>query len=145
MPTTAAFPKATATFNFNPSTNTHKVSESEVVSRMIDTLSQMTQFAGKKEIEVRVDRSGLAETIKHLLEQFNTLQAQHGEVKSENCSLKKLIEASDAENIRLKDTNRVLNEELKNTKMFLTDTRVELERMKTHFDILERKYIDLLK
>jgi hypothetical protein len=38
-----------------------------------------------------------------------------------------------------------MKEELKGTKGLLGDTRVELERMKTHFDILERKYIELLK
>lgn len=73
------------------------------------------------------------------------MQAKYNESKSENVTVKLLLDATNAENSTLKDENQTLTEEIKNTKAFLSDTRVELERMKTHFDILERRYIDLLK
>lgn len=73
------------------------------------------------------------------------MQAKFNESKSENVTAKLLLDAANAENSTLKDENQTLTEEVKNTKAFLSDTRVELERMKTHFDILERRYIDLLK
>lgn len=48
--------------------STTKLADSEAINRMLETLSAVTQFVGKKEIEVRVERSGLAEIVKNLMQ-----------------------------------------------------------------------------
>lgn len=117
----------------------------EALTRMLETLENVGGLSGKKEIEVRVERSEFASIVKIQLEQITNLSAKYNEIRSERDSLLQNLDASMKECSTRCDTQASLEEELKSTKAFLTDTRVELERIKTHFDLLERKYVDLVK
>ncbi|EAR92507.2 alveolin 2 (macronuclear) [Tetrahymena thermophila SB210] len=130
-------------FNFGSLKN--QIKQMDVISNILSSIQLKPNNNQQKDIEVIIEKNDLYRILKILIDQLVSYIEKLNQVVSERDIIDIQRQNAEKLNNELKETIRILEEELKIYKNQSTETKIELEKQKALYDILEKKYLDLLK
>ncbi|KAL4503908.1 hypothetical protein ABPG72_022538 [Tetrahymena utriculariae] len=130
-------------FNFGNLKN--QIKQMDVISNILSSIQLKPNNNQQKDIEVIIEKNDLYKILKILIDQLVSYIEKLNQVVSERDIIDIQRQNAEKQNHELKETIRIFEEEFKIYKNQCTETKIELEKQKALYDILEKKYIDLLK